>query len=135
MKKEDEEIDIAELSIEAPDIELLPKFGTEMKIAVINSPIVTSFGNYAFFPIPIESAKILLNSVEFSSYVGHKSTAETISRLLGKPVGFSRKELKQKVGQMAIVFKLKERAPEGKILTEKEVEEIGYEFGILYRSR
>lgn len=122
-----------ELSIEQPDQKLTPKFGTEMKIAVLNGPIVTSFGNYTYFPVPIESAKILINAAEFSSFVGHESTAQIVSELLEKPIGYSRKELKQKIGQIALVFRLKQRAPEGKVLNKTEVEEIGYEFGILYR--
>ena len=123
----------ADLSIEQPDEKLAPKFGTEMKIAVLNGPIVTSFGNYTYFPIPIESAKILINAAEFSSFVGHESTSQMISELLEKPIGYSRKELKQKIGQIALVFRLKQRAPEGKVLSKEELEEIGYEFGILYR--
>ena len=124
-----------ELSIDQPDKALEPKFGTEMKIAVLNGPICTTFGNYTYFPIPIQSAKILINACEFSSYIGHESTAEIVSKLLEKPIGFCRKELKQKVGQMALVFQLKERAQEGSILTMDQIEEVGYTFGILYRLR
>ena len=124
-----------ELSIEQPDEELIPKFGNELKIAVLNAPIITSFGNYTYFPIPIESAKILVNATNLSSFVGHESTAQILSSLLEKPIGFSRTELKQRVGQMALVFKLKVRPPEGKVLNREEVEEVGYEFGILYRLR
>ena len=134
-KKEVEDIDHSELSIDAPDESLIPKFGKEMKLAVLNAPIITSFGNYTYFPIPLESAKILINGCNFSSYVGHESTAELMSNILEKPVGFSRKMLKQKVGQMALVFKLKVRPEEGKILNREEVEKHGYEFGILYRLR
>jgi hypothetical protein len=122
-----------DLSIDQPDEDLTPKFGTEMKIAVLNGPIATTFGNYTYFPIPIESARILINATDFSSYIGHESTAHILSRLLEKPISYSRKELKQKVGQMALVFRLKKRAQEGTILDEDELEKIGYEFGILYR--
>lgn len=133
-KKKDEPIeDHTELAIEAPDEELIPKFGSEMKLAVLNAPVVTSFGNYTYFPIPLESARILINAVNFSSYVGHESTAELMSDILEKPIGYSRKMLKQTVGQMALVFKLKIRPEEGKILTREEVEKHGYEFGLLYR--
>lgn len=133
MSKKEQEEKKEELSIERPDETLAPKFGTEIKIAVLNGPIVTSFGNYTYFPIPIESAKILINAAEFSSFVGHESTSQMISKLLEKPIGYSRKELKQKIGQIALVFRLKQRAPEGKVLSKQELEEIGYEFGILYR--
>ena len=36
-------------------------------------------------------------------------------------------------GQFALVFKLKGRPEEGKILSREEIEAIGYEFGVLYR--
>lgn len=132
-KKLDKNQEHPELTIEQPDEELIPKFTNQLKVAILNAPVVTSFGNYTYFPIPIESAKILANASEFSSYVGHEATAEIISELLDKPVGYSRKMLKQKVGQMALVFKLKKRPPEGSILDRGQVEEHGYEFGILYR--
>lgn len=133
MKKENDLGKDKDLSINQPDEKLIPKFGTEMKIAVLNGPVVTSFGNYTYFPIPIESAKILINATEFSSYIGHESTAQIVSRLLEKPIGYNRKELKQKIGQIALVFRLAHRCPEGTILNEEEVEKMGYEFGILYR--
>ena len=131
--KKDKSEEHDKLSIDQPDEGLVPKFGNEMKIAVLNGPIATTFGNYTYFPIAIESAKILINAANFSSYVGHESTADVISHLLGKSVKYSRKELKQRVGQIALVFRLKKRAPEGIVLTEEEIEKIGYEFGILYR--
>lgn len=132
-KKDEQTEEHTELAIDAVDEELIPKFGSEMKLAVLNAPVMTSFGNYTYFPIPLESAKILINAVNFSSYVGHESTAELMSDILERPIGFSRKMLKQTVGQMALVFKLKVRPEEGKILTREEVEKHGYEFGLLYR--
>ena len=134
-RKKDETGEAEELSVEKIDEEIAPKFGQEMKIAILNAPVLTADGNYAYFRIPIESARILINSMDFSSYVGHESTVDIISELLHKPIGISRKELKQKVGQMALVFKLKKRPPEGKILNREEVEEIGYDFFIMYRTR
>lgn len=38
------------------------------------------------------------------------------------------------MNEIAIVFKLKGRPEEGKILTIQEIEEIGYEFGVLIRT-
>ena len=136
-KKQDEpEKDAdADLKINHTPSKLMPKFEQEMKLAIINAPIITTYGSYAYYPIPIESARILVNSMEISSHVGHESTAAIISDVLERPIGFSRKELKQKVGQQALIFKLKRRAPEGTILNREQLEEIGYEFGILYRSK
>lgn len=124
-----------DLAIEKPIERNAPKFDNVMKLAILNAPIITSFGNYTYYPIPLESAKILVNAMEISSFVGHESTAQLISEILERPIGFSRKELKQRTGQMALVFKLKKRASEGTVLDRKMLDEIGYEFGILYRTK
>jgi len=121
------------LSINKPDATLAPKFDHVMKLAILNAPIITSPGNYACFPIPLESARILVNSMEITSHVGHESTADLLSGLLERPIKFSRKELRQKVGQMALVFTLNHRAKEGTVLTKQELEDIGFQFQILYR--
>ncbi|WP_352432769.1 DUF1874 domain-containing protein [Pyrinomonas sp.] len=38
------------------------------------------------------------------------------------------------VGEAALVFRLKRRIPEGKVLNRREIEEVGYEFGLLTRT-
>jgi hypothetical protein len=67
------------------------------------------------------------------SAIGHDSTAGILTELLEIPVAVNRSPFAQEVGQDALVFKLKSRAPEGVILTEAEIEKIGYEFGLLTR--
>lgn len=124
-----------DLTIEHVPDALIPKSGKSMKLAILNTSILTSPGNYSCFPVPVESARILINSAELESHVGHESTAKLISEILEVDIPCSREELKQKVGQMALVFKLKKRAPEGTVLDEKQLKEIGYEFWILFRSK
>ena len=41
----------------------------------------------------------------------------------------------QQPGQVALVFKLNGRPPEGKILTSKEIEEIVYSFKTMTRTK
>lgn len=69
----------------------------------------------------------------FQSAIGHQATAEILSELLSVPVGVNRIEYSQQVGERAIVFKLRGRVPEGCILTRNQIEEIGYDFGLLER--
>ncbi len=51
-----------------------------------------------------------------------------MTTLLGVPVPVNRQAYSSQVGDTALVFKLKGRPPEGKILTLEEMSEIGYEF-------
>jgi len=129
-KKEKEE----ELKIEHTDDAIAPKFYKELKLAVLNAPVVTTVGKYVTWGIPIESARLLANSMTIQTHVGHEATAKTLSRLLEVPIEFSREELTQQVGQMALVFKLKQRTPEGVVLSKQDLEKIGYKFWIMYRA-
>ncbi len=124
-----------ELKIEHVNQKSAPKFYKDMKLAVLNGAVITNLGAYVAFPIPLESARLLAHSMEIESFIGHESTAKTLSKLLKRPIEYRREELNQNVGQMALVFKLMKRAPEGQVLTKKELEEIGYEFLIVYRTK
>lgn len=68
------------------------------------------------------------------SAIGHQSTADLLSALLEFNVPVNRMEFKQTVDDVGIVFKLRQRAPEGTILSREELEVIGYEFGLLIRT-
>lgn len=105
-----------------------------MTIGILNTPILTDIGTYKLSNITLEQAQKLINSNEFTSYIGHQATAERISILLGTEVPMNRGQFKQEVGQKAIIFKLKSRLLEGQILvTTQEIEKIGYEFQLLER--
>ena len=68
---------------------------------------------------------------EIQSAIGHAATAEIMSELLKHTVETNRIEFFQTEGDDALIFRLKKRPAEGLILTREEIEEIGYEFGIL----
>ena len=67
------------------------------------------------------------------SAIGHASTAEILTELLGVEVKVNRVRYTQDVGEAALVFRLTERPPEGAVLSRSQLEEIGYEFGLLER--
>jgi hypothetical protein len=71
----------------------------------------------------------------FHSAIGHPETAEVLSELLNTPVPVNRAEYIQQPGEKAIVFKLKSRVPAGTILSRQQIEEVGYEFGLLTRTK
>ena len=97
-----------------------------MKIAILNAPVITVAGDYTYKRISISAAKRLLNNNEFISYCGHESTASLMSRLLNIKIPVSRRNLRQKVGQKALIFRLKERAPEGIVYSEKDLHGYGW---------
>ena len=99
---------------------------------ILNTSILTNFGVFNYESLTLEESKALV-SEGFESAVGHQSACDILSSLLGKEVNMNRVQYSQKVGDIALVFKLKGRAEEGKILTVAEIEAIGYEFGKLTR--
>lgn len=100
-------------------------------IYLTNSTFLPCDGTWKMSTITLDFAKELVN-YPFTSAVGHSSTAEVISTLLGVEVPSNRISLHDlEVDTQFLCFKLKERAPEGKILSKEEIEEIGYEWKLL----
>jgi len=103
-------------------------------VGVLNTSILTAPGTYKLKIITLEQAREIAKDCELDSAVGHAATAQVLSLLLQVNVPFKRQQFNQKVGQRCIVFKLRERIPEGVILTEKEIHEIGYDLMLLTRA-
>jgi len=104
-------------------------------LTLLNAPILTSYGLFTFEPINTEQAKELLKN-GFQSYIGHQSTCNILSRILDENIVMNRGEYKQQPGKRALVFRLKKRINEGQVLnTIEEIESIGYEFGLLTRTK
>ena len=101
-------------------------------VTILNTSILTNFGSFNYESLTLEESKALV-SEGFESAVGHQSACDILSSLLGKEVKMNRVQYSQNVGDVALVFKLKGKAEEGKILTVAEIEAIGYEFGKLTR--
>ena len=106
-----------------------------MKLALLNTSILTATGNFTLKEVTLEEAKQLItNNVDnLDSAIGHQSTAEIMTILLGVEVPVNRQIFCQEIGQKALVFKLNGRPEEGKILTVEEIESIGYKFQLLER--
>ena len=104
-----------------------------MKIGILNCAICTEPGEYSFEKSSLEDVKELLKENDFVSAIGHQSTAEVLTELIGIDIPMNRIQFSQEAGQTAIVFRLLGRIPEGKILSREEIEEIGYEFCTLTR--
>lgn len=102
-----------------------------MKLAVLNTSILTTEGTFTLKDITLEEAKNLVKENNILSAVGHQSTADILTTLLETEVPMNRIQFAQETGQKALVFKLNGRPEEGKILTAEEIEAIGYKFQLL----
>lgn len=90
-------------------------------------------------PLSLAEARALVREFQsagkvIQSAIGHESTAKLLTMLLKFPVEVNRLDFKQTIEDVALVFRLKERAPEGKVLNLEEIGSIGYEFGLLART-
>ncbi|HEY9786343.1 MAG TPA: DUF1874 domain-containing protein [Candidatus Obscuribacterales bacterium] len=125
-----------------PNNPLAVRSGIDMNdgtLTILNTSILTSYGAYTYEPVSLEMAKQMVRDCQgnggvIQSAIGHRSTADLLSMLLEFPVAVNRMDFKQSVGDAALVFKLKQRAPEGAILSREQLEAIGYEFGLLVRT-
>ncbi|MGB9638278.1 MAG: STIV orfB116 family protein [bacterium] len=78
----------------------------------------------SFKKIDLEKAKELIKKWEVISAVGHTSTMDLINKLLGLNLKTNRIEVKLDDDTFLLVFQLGVRLEEGKVLDEKEVEEL-----------
>ena len=106
------------------------------KLALLNTSILTTTGNYTLIDISLNEAMALIadNADNLDSAIGHQSTADIMTTLLGVDIPVNRQMFSQDIGQRALVFKLNGRPAEGKILTDEEIESIGYKFQLLTRN-
>lgn len=104
-----------------------------MKLALLNTSIITSDGSYTLETVSLNEAKKLVSESEIDSAIGHEAAAQILSELLGVAVPMNRQMFAQEEGQTALVFKLNGRSPEGQILDRQEIEKVGYSFKKLVR--
>lgn len=107
-----------------------------MRIVFLNSPILTCFGEFSFREISLKQVKVLLSreaelDTPLLSAVGHSSTAELLSSLLGFPVPVNRIKYIQQENDLCIVFFLPDRLPEGKTLSLEDLSILEFKFGLL----
>ena len=103
------------------------------KVALLNTYIITTDGDYSLRTISLKEARTLAQNSVLDSAIGHASTAQIMTTLLGVEIPVNRQMFAQEVGQSALVFKLNGRPEEGKILTADEIEAIGYKWQLLVR--
>jgi len=77
--------------------------------------------------VSVQEAKQLLAN-GFVSAVGHQSTADIMSAVLGIPVPYNRVQVFLEPGDEAVCFILKARPPEGRVLSKEELQQLGFYF-------
>ena len=110
----------------------------DVTLILLNSSVVTSYGTFTYQPLSLDEAKALIQDFQkagkaIQSAIGHQPTAEFLSVLLNFSVMTNRIEFHQTTNDEALIFKLKQRLPDRQILSRKEMEAVGYEFGLLIK--
>lgn len=88
---------------------------------------VSNFGDVTLFLAGSRKSDVI-------SAIGHESTAIIASKILNRDVPVNRIEAKMQDGDIAVCIKLKGRAPEGVILSEDQINDIGYDIVVMEAS-
>ena len=115
-----------------------------MKLAILNSKIVTNPGTYKLQEFSVKQAQHLMYSVMnqqdiadgIESYIGHASTASLLSTVLKAEIPVNRGTFAQEVGQDALIITLPQgvRLEEGRVLSLEEITAIGFTLFLLTRT-
>jgi hypothetical protein len=109
----------------------------DMTIYILSAPVLTDWGTYVFCEGSkqnIEEITRRMTRDGFISAVGHEGTAQLLSQILGISIPTSRISVKMETGDIAVVFRVLERLPEGRVLTKEELEKVPYSLGIMTKT-
>ena len=97
-------------------------------IAILNTTISVAIGLFAHAEVSLEEARRLVRG-GYRSHVGHESTAQIASAILGVEVPFDRTPFDG--AAPALCLKLYGRPPEGRVLGIEEIWSIGFSLRML----
>ena len=101
-------------------------------IHLLNTTIIPATAPATFVArgrtVTVEEARELVGD-GFVSHIGHESTAQIFSEILGVPVPMDRRPWD--ASGVGLILQLNGRPPEGRILTREEIESIGYTLRVM----
>lgn len=104
-----------------------------MTLYLLNSPILTDFGLWRFTgPVDPAQARGLI-AEGFISAIGHAASARLLGDLLGREVPVARIRAELLPGDRALILRLKQRLPEGRVLDIDELRAWPRELALLER--
>jgi hypothetical protein len=106
-----------------------------MTVYVLNALIIpVDFEKHPQVTIRIRKATVeevrQLLSHGFISAIGHQATADLLTTLIGIEIPYNRVTIKAKPGDKLVHFVLRERIPEGRVLTLDELKLLPFDLAI-----
>ena len=102
-----------------------------MRVVLANAFSINMLSNdwvaVEFKKVDIETVRRVLEN-GFESAIGHEATARCLSQMLGLEVKMNRKEVKVDENTVLVVAQVKQRLPEGRVLSEEELRNVQVEF-------
>ena len=103
------------------------------RLYLMNSPVLTDYGLWRFHgPLNRLQARELVTQGCISA-IGHEGAAQLLSRLLQIKIQTSRIQVHFSPGDKAVVLRLKQRLPEGRVLSKDELKNMAWELALLER--
>lgn len=91
-----------------------------------------AYGAWHVEPCELQGVEASLGMADcYTSAIGHQSTADIMSELLGITVEMNRITVHPEPGDVFICFRLNTRPPEGAILDRQTLETVGYGFVLM----
>jgi len=107
------------------------------RITALNVAVLTAPGRFRLISVtPEDARKIWKETPIRESAIGHEATAKVMSTLLDDDIPVNRVKFVQEAGEIVMVLQMRERIPEGTVLTTvEEMDAIGYDFFLLYMGK
>jgi len=116
-----------------PDQNLALHSRASLPVLLLNSAVLTAYGDYCASALEAADARTLVMRHGFTSAIGHEGAARVLGQLLGIACPVNRVQARQTPGQCAIVLRLARRTAEGAILDEVSLRELGFRLMLLRR--
>ena len=103
-----------------------------MTLYLLNSPVLTTTGTFRFTRLGVAAARALAAG-GFTSAIGHAGAASRMAQLLECDVPMRRVDARMQPGDAALVLRLLQRLPEGRVLEHAELAGWPHELALLER--